>query len=48
MTDAALEAKFLDLANGVLPSEKSRRVLELCRNMEKLPAASELAQAASV
>ncbi len=48
MSDAALDAKFLDLTNGVLPSEKSRRVLELCRNMEKLPAASELAQAASV
>lgn len=46
MSDAALEVKFLDLANGVLPAEQTRRVLDLCWNIEKLPAAAQIAQAA--
>ncbi len=48
MTDAALDAKFLDLAEGALPSAQARRLLDLCRNIEKLPAASDLAKAAAV
>lgn len=47
MSDAALEAKFLDLANGVIPAEQARRVLDLCWNVEKLPAAAQIAQAAA-
>jgi 2-methylcitrate dehydratase PrpD len=43
MPDAALEAKFLDLAEGVLPASQSRRVIELCREVEKLPGAAEIA-----
>jgi len=48
LSDAALELKFLDLADGVLPSAQARRVLDLCWNVEKLESAAELAQAATV
>lgn len=47
MSDAALEAKFLDLAKGVLPSEQARRVVDLCWNIEKLDSAAQLAEAAA-
>ena len=48
LSDAALDAKFLDLVDGVLPPGQACRVLDLCRNMEKLPSAAALAQAATV
>jgi 2-methylcitrate dehydratase PrpD len=48
MSDAALDAKFLDLADGVLPQSQARRLLDLCRNVEKLDSAAELAKAAAV
>lgn len=48
MTDAALEAKFADLADGVLPKGQARKLMDLCWGVEKLPAASELAKAATV
>ena len=48
LSDTALETKFLDLAGGLLPAEKARRVLHLCWNIEKLPSAAELAQAAAL
>jgi 2-methylcitrate dehydratase PrpD len=46
MSDASLEAKFLDLADGVLPAAKAKRLLALCWDVEKLPAAAPLVKAA--
>ncbi len=48
MSDAALEAKFLDLAAGVLPPTQSRKLLDLCWNAEKLGNAAEIAKAAAL
>jgi 2-methylcitrate dehydratase PrpD len=48
MSDASLDAKFLDLADGVLPQNQARRLLDLCRSVEKLDSAAELAKAATV
>ena len=45
MTDAALEAKFTDLAGGVIPAAKARRVMDLCWGVEKLASAGEIAKA---
>ena len=47
MTDADLEAKFLDLADGVLPSAGAKRLLDLCWHIDGLPGAAELARAGS-
>jgi len=47
MSDASLDAKFLDLADGVLPAAQAREVLDLCRNVDSLPRAAELAKAAA-
>jgi 2-methylcitrate dehydratase PrpD len=46
MSDANLDAKFLDLADGVLPASQARQLLELCRKVDSLPQASGLAVAA--
>jgi 2-methylcitrate dehydratase PrpD len=43
MSDAALDAKFLDSAEGVLPAAQARRVIALCRGVEALPGAAEIA-----
>jgi 2-methylcitrate dehydratase PrpD len=48
MTDADLESKFADLADGVLPKSQARRLMDLCWAVEKLPAAAGLAKAAAV
>jgi 2-methylcitrate dehydratase PrpD len=48
MSDAALEAKFADLADGVLPKSQARKLMDLCWGVEKLPSAAELAKAATV
>ncbi len=48
MTDADLESKFADLADGVLPKSQARRLMDLCWAVEKLPAAADLAKAAAV
>lgn len=45
MTDAALEAKFADLAEGVLPQPQARQLAELCWNVAKLPAAAAIMNA---
>ena len=47
MSDSALEAKFLDLAGGVLPQSQARHLLDLCWNVEKLDSAAEVAKAAT-
>jgi 2-methylcitrate dehydratase PrpD len=45
MSDADHEAKFLDCAGRVLGSAGARRLLELARAAERLPAAAALAEA---
>ena len=47
MSDQALEAKFADLANGVIPAAQARRVMDLCWGVEKLAGAAEIAKAAA-
>ena len=46
MSDTDLDAKFLDLADGVLPATRARQLLDLCRDVDQLPQASRLATAA--
>jgi 2-methylcitrate dehydratase PrpD len=48
MSDKDLEAKFLGQADGILPADQARRVMDLCRQIETLPNAAALAEAASV
>ena len=45
MTDAMLEAKFLDLADGILPQAKAIRLMDLCWKVETLDNAAEIAKA---
>jgi 2-methylcitrate dehydratase PrpD len=45
MSDANLEAKFLDLASGVLPAPRAKRLLELSWSVEGLAQAGDLARA---
>ena len=47
MSDKALEAKFSDLAEGILPAPQARRLMDLCWTVEKLTDASEIARAAA-
>jgi 2-methylcitrate dehydratase PrpD len=47
MSDAALEAKFTDLAAGILPPDQIRRLMDLCWNIDDLHAAAEVAKAAT-
>ena len=47
MSDASLEAKFLDLADGVLASNRARRLLDLCWTVDSMPRASAVARAAA-
>ena len=46
MSDAALEAKFSDLADGVLPAARTRALIDTCWRIEELPSAAEVAAAA--
>jgi 2-methylcitrate dehydratase PrpD len=46
MSDADLEAKFTGLANGVLSSDRQRRLIDLCWDVASLPDASAIARAA--
>ena len=48
LTDSALEAKFTDLAEGILPAPQVRGLMDACWNIEKLPSAAAIAQAAVV
>jgi len=45
MTDTMLEAKFIDLAEGILPQAKTRRLMDLCWKVETLTNAAEIARA---
>ncbi len=44
MSDQALEAKFSDLADGILPGPAIRKVMDLCWNVEKLGNAADIAR----
>jgi 2-methylcitrate dehydratase PrpD len=44
MTDKQLETKFADLAEGILPPQVIRRVMDACWNVEGLPSAAEIAK----
>jgi 2-methylcitrate dehydratase PrpD len=46
MTDAQLEAKFLDLVDGILSPAQAHRLIEACWNLEKLDDAATIAQLA--
>jgi 2-methylcitrate dehydratase PrpD len=48
MSDKDLEAKFAGQADGILPSDQARRASDLCWDIETLPNAGALAEAASV
>ena len=47
MSDAALESKFKDLAQDILPAAQTARLMDLCWNIEKQPDAGAVAQAGS-
>ncbi len=47
MTDQQLEAKFSDLAVGVLPDDQTRRLIDLCWKVEQLDSVADLAQTAA-
>jgi 2-methylcitrate dehydratase PrpD len=44
MSDQALEAKFSDLAEGILPGPAIRKAMDLCWNVEKLGNAADIAR----
>jgi 2-methylcitrate dehydratase PrpD len=44
MTDKQLEAKFADLADGIIPTPMIRQVMDACWNVESLPNAAEIAK----
>jgi len=47
LSDAALDAKFLDLAGDVLTPPRARRVLQMAWSLDSAPSVSTLARAAS-
>ena len=47
MSDADLDRKFLDLAEGVLAPQRARQLIDLCRTVDRLPDAGALARAAA-
>jgi 2-methylcitrate dehydratase PrpD len=46
MTDAQLEAKFADLAAGILPAAQARKLMDACWQVEQAPAAASIARLA--
>ena len=48
LSDAALEAKFLDLSSGILPAAQARKVIDLCWGAGTLASAGDIARAAGV
>jgi 2-methylcitrate dehydratase PrpD len=47
MSDQQLEAKFADLAQGIIDPDKARRAMDLCWRLEGLPDAGEIARTAA-
>jgi len=48
MSDAALEGKFLDLAEGIMPTTQARRLIELCKVVDTLEDVGEIGRAGAV
>jgi 2-methylcitrate dehydratase PrpD len=48
MTDQQLEAKFLDLAKGIVPEQQARDLIAACWGVEQLDSAANIAKAATV
>jgi 2-methylcitrate dehydratase PrpD len=46
MTDQQLEAKFMDLAEGILPKAQVRQLMDTCWGVEKLASAATIAKGA--
>jgi len=47
MTDKQLETKFADLAEGVIPADQARKVMDLCWKVETLSNAGDIAKTAA-
>ena len=45
MSDTDLEHKFADLAEGILPAAKARKVMDLCWKVESLASAGDIVRA---
>jgi 2-methylcitrate dehydratase PrpD len=48
MSDADLERKFLDLADGVLPETQAKRVMDMCWKVETLANAGDIPRAGAI
>ncbi|WP_397452798.1 MmgE/PrpD family protein [Pseudomonas sp. NA-150] len=48
MTDQQLEAKFLDLAKGILSDEQAHKLIATCWDVEQLDSAANIAKSATV
>jgi 2-methylcitrate dehydratase PrpD len=48
MSDADLERKFLDLADGVIPLDQAKKTMEMCWKVDSLENAGDLARSAAV
>jgi 2-methylcitrate dehydratase PrpD len=48
MTDQQLAAKFTELADGILPDDRARHLMDLCRDVERLQDAGDIGRAAAV
>ena len=46
MSDSDLDAKVRDLCEGVLPARQTDRLIAVCRQIEREPSASVIAEAA--
>jgi 2-methylcitrate dehydratase PrpD len=46
MTDQQLEKKFSDLAEGILPPDRTRKLIDTCWHVEQLNSAADIALAA--
>jgi hypothetical protein len=47
MTDRALELKFADLADGILPQAQTRQLMQACWNLEGLVDAADVVRLAA-
>ena len=47
LSDAQLDAKFVDLAAGILPDDRAHRLMVLCRDVDRLGDAGDIARAAA-
>jgi 2-methylcitrate dehydratase PrpD len=48
LSDAALEAKFADLADGILPKAQAQKLMQLCWSLERAADVGAIAQAGAV